>query len=289
VVAATRGLEVRAVGEDAFDEIFPLLALFGNAKMSPEDWREMLFAHRWADGYERGYALYDEGVPVGFLGTIYSRRRVNGRSELFCNPSSWMVREPYRTTSIMLLKPMLARRDCTIVNLTPTGRSYEIFQKLGFRELESEQLILLPPVTSIPRSAGGWFWANEKISLLSLSPEERDIYRRHPAGVVHLLLQCGAESCYIVAAKRTVKRAPFAEILYIGDREFFWNARALVHAAVLRTMGAIGLLVDKRFADGRRLRGALRRPARRLYRPSRPGLAPLAIDGLFCELVRLKI
>ncbi len=290
MVAAPPAIEVRAVGAEAFDDVYPLLLDFKNRKMSRDDWHRMLFSYRWWPGRERGFALYAGGSAVGFMGTIFSKRRILGRDEVFCNTSCWIVRDEHRSASILLLKPVLALRDCTIVNLTPTARSYEIFSKLGFKPLESEQLFL-PPLAS-PRSLlGGSFTSDPARVAAALDPLERELHddlatspRAH-----RILLRHANRTCYVVATLKRVKRVPLAEIHYAGDRDFFWEHRALAQLAALRTMGAAGLAIDRRFAPATLPAGTLRRPAKRLYRPAHPDTPPTAIDGLFSEMIALKI
>jgi hypothetical protein len=285
-------LEVRAVGSDDFEAIYPLLLEFKNRRMSRDDWREMVFTYRWSPDPLRGFALYAHGIPVGFMGTIFSDRPLLGRTERLCNASCWIVRPEYRTASILLLKPLLGLRDCTIVNLTPTQRSFDIFAKLGFIELESEQL-LLPPVTSpaqFGRALGGSFTLAPDDLRRELGPAERNIYDELSPSprTRHILLRGKGRRCYIVATLQRHKRVRFAELQYVGDLEFFWERRPLAHAAVLRAMGAVGIAIDRRFAEGRRVPLAIRRPARRSYRPARPEITPLMIDGLYSELMTLQ-
>jgi hypothetical protein len=283
-----RTLEVRAVGADAFEHIYPLLREFKNAKMSKNDWRKMLFAYSWEGRPERGFALYADEELVGFLGTIFSKRKIDGREQLVCNTSSWFVREPYRTASMHLLKPVLALRDCTIVNLTPTPRSYDIFEKMGFKPLEVERL-LLPPVDFGFR--GGSFASAPASIAPYLDNDEGTICREVSAvdNVHHVLLRRGTSQCYLVATRLRVKRVPLAELHYIGSPEFFWHNRALAHWALFRTMGVAGIAVDRRFAGGRDIRVAIHRGAKRLYRPQFPDTPPNAVDNLYSELMTLKV
>lgn len=285
-------ITVRAVGAEAFEDIHPLLLEFHNRRMGKEDWRRMVFEYPWWDGPVRGHALYANEKAVGFMGAIFARRTVLGRPELFCGTSCWVVRPEHRNASLLLLRPMLALRDHTLVNLTPSPAAYQIFAGLGFKPLESEQLLLPPiprPAEAVRGLRGGLCDRPEAIRD-QLEGEERTILddlSRCPV-TRHVLLRQGGRRCYLVATPRHVKGVRFAELQYIGDRDFFWENRILAHAAFLRSMGALGLAVDGRFAEGRRIRAALRRPARRLYRPSRPDIAPLAVDGLYSELMALR-
>ncbi len=287
--AGRQVLEVRAVGADAFEQIYPLLKEFKNPKMTERDWRDMLFDYAWEGRAERGFALYAGDEIVGFLGTIFSSRRIDGRDVLLCNTSSWIVREPYRTASILLLKPVLALRDCTIVNLTPTKRSHDIFEKLGFKQLESERL-LLPPVI-LPWARGASFITSPNEIAPLLDADERIICRDFSSvdGVRHLLLRRSGRQCYIVATRLQVRHVPFAELHYIGDHNFFWSNRALAHWALLRTMRVAGIALDRRFAGERNIRFAIRRSTRRLYRPQFHDIVPSAIDNLYSELMTVKI
>jgi hypothetical protein len=282
-------LEVRAVDADAFQQIYPLLLEFKNAKMSEHDWRKMLFAYSWEGRPERGFALYADGELVGFLGTIFSKRRIAGREQLVCNTSSWFVREAYRTASMLLLKPVLALRDCTIVNLTPTPRSYDIFKALGFKPLESERL-LLPALASSGLPCGSFISAPNEIEI-SLDADESKICRElsEVDGVYHVLLRRANRQCYLVATRLRVKNVPLAELHYIGDREFFWQNRALANWALFRTMRVAGIAVDSRFAGDRRFTFAIHRSAKRLYRQQFPDTPPDAVDNLYSELMTVKI
>jgi hypothetical protein len=98
----------------------------------------------------------------------------------------------------------------------------------------------------------------------------------------------GARRCYFAAATLRQKRIPFAELLYIEDREFFWGNRMLVTVAAMRLLKACGLAVDSRFADRRPVPGVIRRPAARLYRPSTPGIAPVMVNALISELMTVR-
>jgi hypothetical protein len=294
VSAASRAaaVDVRPVGPDAFDDVYPLLCDFGNARMSKKDWRRMLFGYAWCSEPYRGFALVADGAVVGFMGTIFASRPIAGRLEHFCNTSAWIVREPYRHASTLLLKPLLALRDHTILQLTPSAASYQIFSKLGFKELESEQL-LLPP---LPGSLGdlaaltGSFALVRESLLDELSDDERRLYRDLGRDTLtqHVLLRRGGRRCYLIATPSHRKGLIFADVHYIGDREFFWANRLLAQSAFLRAMGATAMAVDARFALGHATGPASRREAKRLFRPSRPEITAQMLDGLYSEWMSLR-
>ena len=290
MVVADRTLEVRPVGVEDFDVIAPLLDLFENKKMSRGDWRTMLFDYPWWNGEVRGYALYAAETPVGFIGTVFSRRSVNGRDEVFCNLSSWIVRDAYRSASILLVKAVLAIRDCTLVNLTPTERSYDIFAKLGFRPLESEQLLLAPLASPM-----GFLGASYRLDLDEITRRVDAESKRLVEGIrvcpqiKPILIESRGRSCLMFVRAKSVRGVRIAEILSLSNPDVFWEHRALAHLAAARAIGCIGLQLDARYAGDRRPRGAFRRVLRRSFCASRHDVSAMHVDGLYTELMYLSI
>ena len=81
--------EVRAVGAEAFEDVYPLLRQFPTTQMSKDDWYRMLFAMPWSDSPQRGYALYAEGKSVGFIATIF--RTFHARDQCLILCSRWIA------------------------------------------------------------------------------------------------------------------------------------------------------------------------------------------------------
>ena len=284
--------EVRAVGEEAFEEVYPLLRGFPTKRMSKEDWRQMLFAYRWSDNPKRGFALYVDGKAVGFMGTIWSTRELAGRLEQVCSLSSWIVLPEHRDASIKLLTPVLKMKGFTVLNPTPSPVAYDIFKKLGFIPLESERFIL-PPIAGpaeTARAAFGSFSLSRCDLERDLEGKDRKAYADLSSCAVakHLLLRRGSRQCYVVATPVHRRGIPFAEVQYMSDPALFWDMRILAHAALVRSTRAAGLFVDSRFAGSRSTPLAVRWPAPRLYRPTRKEIAPHMIDGLYSELMGLR-
>jgi len=284
--------EVRAVGAEAFDEIYPLLRGFHTKRMTREDWRRMLFSASWSDNPHRGYALYADGKAVGFIATIFSKRTLGGRVEPMCSLSSWIMLPDYRSGVLQLLMPILKLRDHSVLNPTPSPVAYGIFSKLGFVPLESERLIL-PPLPGLRDTAGalsGSFTASKRELERELTGEERTLYEHHSwcTAARHVLLRRGERQCYLVATPMHKKRLPFAEIQYASDWDLFWELRLLAHAALFPSTRAVALFVDKRFVGRRKPLLSVAWPRLRLYRPAHKGIQPQMIDGLYSEMMNLK-
>lgn len=284
-------IELRRVGAESFDEIYPLLVSFDGGQRPKDEWRLMLFDYPWANGPCRGFGLYEGAKPVGFLGAIFSTRRIEGREERLCNFSSWIVKDEYRGSSVMMMRPLVAQLpEHTLVGQTPIPTTVAVFSRLGFQMLETEELLLppLPDPRQALRALGGSFSCSERAFQEELGEEERTFHRHLGySRARHVVLRRGDRRCYLVARLGRRKRMRVAELLYIGDRAFFWENLLLAQAAFAITMGTVSLSVDRRFADGFRIPYAVRRPKPRIYRPSRPDISPVAIDGLYSELMML--
>jgi hypothetical protein len=283
------------VGPEAFEEIYPLLLRLGNRAMSKADWRWLLFEYPWAASPPRGWALYADGKAVGFIGAVFSARPLLGRIEKFCNPSSWVVLEDYRYASALLLKPILALKDHTILSLTLSPAAYKVSFTQGLRPLESEQLMLPPiprPAEAVRALRGSFTLSPDEIRA-ELNGVERTIHEDMSSSPVarHVLLRRGGRQCYLIAKPSRKWGVPYADIQYLGDREFFWEHRILAQAALVRAFCLAGLTVavDRRFLVGRSPPLALRMNMMRLYRPAREDITPAMIDGLYSEHMALRI
>jgi hypothetical protein len=288
-------LEVRPVGKEAFEEIYPLLKRFPTQAMTRDEWRWALFDYPWSTSATRGFALYADGKAVGFLGTILSEREIAGRREKVCNPSSWIVLEEYRYAAMLLLRPLLQMlKDHVVVGLTPSPAAYALLAGIGLEPLDTRQYVLLPapgPI-QLARTLSGSVCLDPAVLRAELPEAERRFYDDHAASPVarHVLLRRGQRRCYLVATLGRKRGVPYADVQHVSDRAFFWEHRLLVHAALTRAMGLPGLAVaiDSRFLVGRAPWVALRWKARRLYHPTRPEITPELVDGLYTEQMGIR-
>jgi hypothetical protein len=278
-----------------FEDIQRLFVGFDNPRMHKDDWRRMLFHYPWpAERDARGYVLFDGAEAVGFIGTIFSTRELNGKQEPICNLSSWIVAESHRARWMELLSPVVRLGSHTVIGSTPSPVVHRLFMKLGYRVLE-DRVLLLPPLATPSEIAGlrGASMTTDPDEIhAALSGEERRCFDDHrAAGGAHILLRRGGRACWVMATVMHLKHLRFALVQHIGDRQLFWDCLPLAKWGFLKALGAPALAVDARFTEGRRVPFVVtwRLSQPRIYRPRHEGIAPALVDGLYSELMGLRM
>ena len=80
------------------------------------------------------YILKKDKKIVGFVGTIFSKKKYNKKNHLTCNIHSWLVDKSHRIASSLLFKEVDKER-CLVTILTALPRLRKTFIRLGFKEL----------------------------------------------------------------------------------------------------------------------------------------------------------
>ena len=87
-----------------------------------------------------GYILQNRNKTVGFLGTLFSKRKIGNKTFLFCNIHSWLVDTKHRIASLILFKKILKKSVITVLTARPGLNS--AFLKMGFKSLQMKYRIL---------------------------------------------------------------------------------------------------------------------------------------------------
>lgn len=111
-----------------------------------------------------GYLLENQGVPVGCLLLIYSRKILDGEMTTCCNVSSWYVDSAFRNYAAMFASMTQKRKDVTYFNVTPAQSTWPILEAQGFKRYCSGLHFSMP---ALSRRERGWV---EKIT-----PDTRSI------------------------------------------------------------------------------------------------------------------
>lgn len=273
--------------------VLPLFSAFNNPAISAEQWRS-LFHYPWeTDTEQRGFVLRDENRVVGFIGTIWSVRKIAGKAERFCNLSSWITLPEYRNHSLLLFKAVMELRDCTITCHTPAGPLYPLYRRFGFSDLEKNLRIIRP----LPAWQGASTWlGDEAISDPDeieplLPPPEREILNGHRLpGCGHLLLRGRAgEQCYLVYTRTMGKRFPFAHVHYLGNPQVFARNLDRVRLHLMLTLRTPLIMIDARLVADVALPNS-REVSLSVPHVFRSGsLSAAQIDNLYSELILLNL
>lgn len=280
--------EVRRLEADAFDEICPVLLQPMNPRIPREVW-ERTFRPPWpAPEPTVGYGLYQPGSGwVGFVGTVRATVVVGGKTAQLCNLTSWTVRPEFRSQAMALVMPELRRSDLTITNLTPIPEVQAIFQRLGFRELESSRTSLT--ANPLARGPGRVVEDPDEVASL-LSEDERRIMEDHRGVANHLAVEDPEGGvCHLMWTPVHRHRLPAARIHHLGDPGVFARCVRAVQRHLLLRHGRAFVDLDTRLAGGRSLPGAGRHPLQvpRMFRS--PDLEPAEVSGAYSELVLLNV
>ncbi|MGE5313291.1 MAG: hypothetical protein ACM3Q4_01195 [Acidobacteriota bacterium] len=278
-----------------FDDIHALLRQFNNPRLGAAEWRG-LFTYPWRNPCDPpGYVLLDGARVVGFLGTVFSERRIGERTERFCNVTSWIVLPGYRGESIRMVLPLLRLPECTITNFSPSATVTRIFEQLGFAYLDTHAFIFYPGLRSfrlLRERPYELITDRARIETL-VSEADRTLFRHHrDFRCGHLLLYSRKTQsyCYLIYTTIIRNRLRFNHVQHVGDPELFLAHRENIGARLFFETGTPFLKVDCRLLGSpRSIAGSIRFRVTcpRMYKSTR--LAPSEIDNLYSELLILNL
>ena len=285
-VLATLTVE-KATGSD-FERVHPLLREFDVPRLTREDWRR-LFTSNWKSPEDFcGYLLLSDGRVEGFLGLLFSTRTINGKTEKFCNMTSWIVRDQYRSQSLRLLLEALKLKDYTFTNFTPSPTVSRILRQLGFTELKTNERILFPALNgSAGRSKYQCCLGLETIRG-ELSKADRAIFDDHRnLPCRHLLVSSDDDYCYLVFKNRMHRRLPFARAQYVSNGRLFKEAAGSVRNQICWKLKVAGLIVGDRYLNSASLSYSRSYPEQCPTFFKSSTVAERDIDTLYSEMILL--
>jgi hypothetical protein len=286
-------VSVEKVRAEQISEVVSLLdnTRFGN--LSAPAWQN-LFSYHWQGRDEPyGYVLLDGSKVVGFHGAIFSRRVIDERVEKFCHLAAWYVESNYRDNSLLLLRPFMRLSGYTLLDLTPRREVALLLKRLGFKELDTQLRILLPPSIALRSVALNreqcLVTHDEKIVEHVLTGRDREIIDDHkPYGCFHVFAVIGNRCCHVVYTTPCVWKMKHCYIHYLSDPDMFLKCYEVILAQILSHTRSLVGIVDSRLVLGMKLPASFNYPVRatKLYKSS--GLKPEQIDNLYSELILLN-
>jgi hypothetical protein len=280
---------LKKASADDFDLVYELLLDFKNHKLKRGGWQQLFKPHWDFDEGYYGYILMEDDQPIGFLSTIFSKRKINNREYRFCNLSSWVVKEGFRNRSFHLIKPLTQLKDYTITLFTPSKIAQNIFSKLGYQNLESNLRILLPfPESIVSFVNKNKITLDKNIIKRLLRGDDLKIFNDHAGfNCFHALIFSDAGTCYVIIRKVFKNNLPFAYIHYISNLGIFNRAVDKFKLRVMMELKVIGVIVEERFLENRNLKLTVKRPFVTMYKS--PDLQPRDIDSLYSEFFLMNL
>lgn len=272
---------IRPATAEDFTGVYPLLRQLNDTRITEAVWRR-LFEPLWRGAdYGPGYVLVDERTVVGFIGTLYSERQVNGTPRRLCNLTSWVVLPEYRSQSVMMLLPIMRDKSVTLTSLTSSEEAYAIYRKLGFKDLESQARVIyrLPGA----RSRRYQFLVGRDCAA-ALDEAQHAYYRDHEQfDIVHCLVSLGEARCYLMLECKRGR----AHVHHISDVPWFREHVGRFRHGLLAQLELKTLQVDERVLGGCRITASRAKvfDQPKQYRGRALGVDD--IDALYSELVVL--
>jgi len=260
-----------------------------NKRIAPDSWARAVSVPWQVEAPNAGFMLVADGSVVGAYLAFYSSRILAGRTERFCNLGAWCVDPRYRLHSLRLLHALLAQPGYHFTDLSPSGNTVPVNVRMKFASLDTTTALTL----NIPWPALGKkvvVTDNPDVIGRALSGSALQIYRDHvgTAAARHLLIQRGADTCYVIFRKDRRKRMRlFASILYVSNPPLLHRLQRRVGWHLLRHHGALATLSELRIVKERpSWSWLLRRPRTKMFRSEH--LQARQVDDLYSELVCLN-
>ena len=283
-------ISVEKVYANQFEQVYPLLELFNNQQLTKKDW-EKIFITKWTQSPDHcGYALVDGDRVVGFIGTLFSKRIINGKQAKLCNITSWIVDPSFRNKSLLLLRPILQLRDYTITNLTPTIDTVSLFEKCYFEKLETSFKSFIPSFPLLRRKSKYSLVTETELIRSYLNENELNIHKDHKEPICkHLIVKSLSSYCYIVFNILKRKRLPCTQFYYISNPELFLGATSWIQHYLFKKYKSMLTFFDSRLLKGIKTNSGIKcyLNAPRLFRS--PNLSSVEIDNLYTELLLLRL
>ena len=290
-----------------FDDIYKLLKRLNDTSFSKRDWQKITTVDFNTRLKHYGYVLEDNAQILGFIGTIFSSRKHQGKTLNYCNIHSWIVDPKAKTAGMILLLKVLKLKNHVITNFTASEGPYKIFKSLKFNQVNYKNYKLLPFQSFKSKSKICLNKINDKNAQLLLDIDELILYKNHKQfeNVQFLHLKMQDKSAFVITKRKCYtpgllnkvtlfkkllsNKLALAEIHYISNSDLFLLGFSNTRTAlkICRYLGTAGVIIANRYLPKSiRLR-------KKLYPSKRPYVYRHAedddiVDTLYSELFVLN-
>ncbi len=176
--------------------------------------------------YPIGYALRIDNKVVGFVGTLFSKRKFNKKNYLYCNIHTWVVDASHRLSSHLLFSKLI-KKKCIVTVLTPLKKLCSSFQKIGFN-IKTMKYRVIPLFSFLYYLNKNSLQIEKKSSLIKkkLNKDDWKIYQDHSDSSFIKFIIFDKNSKYnfsLIIAKKIKKKKIFnvLNIMYASNKYFF--------------------------------------------------------------------
>ncbi len=169
-----------------------------------------------------GYALYENKKKiVGFLGTIFSERKIGDEIINQCYLHSWIVDSNYRTQAFRLIIPILEKK-IFISTYSPIKSLEGLYKKLEFEEKNyHSKLVFSFPLKSLSHQKTS-LSENKHFFYDVLSSDLKQIYEDHMSlknNILFMYFNNNLKDHILIIVKKKYKKffLPVLEIIYCSN------------------------------------------------------------------------
>lgn len=284
-------VSVQKVDSSIFSKVYPLLQEL-DPTLEESLWQR-LFSYQWdqAEPY-CGYGLFDGEELVGFLGLIFSQRIIHGKTERFCNLTTWVVQKPYRGHSLLLMLAVMRLKNHTLTDFSSYKEVIQLSKRLGFQTLDLRVKLLLTlqsPLNFAKRKVQ-FFQEPDQIET-RLKGDDFKLFTDHQVypNCRHLLVCHENQSCYLIFTVVENSLLSYCYIHFISDVNFFAEYSFKIRAQIAQLSRTPLILVDARLVSHVQIPFTYELPMNftKLYKSDT--LNPEQIDNLYSELILLNL
>ncbi|NIH97882.1 hypothetical protein [Mycolicibacterium fluoranthenivorans] len=270
----------------------PEVAQFLHDQLDPrvpvECWSAQIIPTWAVDQPNHGFLLRCGAEVVGAHLAFYSDRRIDGRTERFCNLAAWCVAQPYRSHGVRLLRALLRQQGYHFTDLSPSIDVQALNTRLGFVALDTST-VMVPNVPWPVRSDGVRVLSHFQDIKKSLRAEDLSVYLDHAgaAAVEHAVIVRGAQTCHVMFRRVRRKNLPlFAALVHVGNQRLFRETGRHLFGHLLLHHGLPATLIESHVVDARFTGSVQVSPRAKMYRSDT--LRADQIDYLYSELTSMR-
>lgn len=185
-----------------------------------------------------GYILQKNDLEiVGFLGTIFSKRKINNLLIDHCYLHSWIVDTKYRTQSFRLITPVLKKKVFTST-YSPIKTLEGLYKKLEFLEkpFNTKFIFTLP----LKISSKDKLNITEDVDIFKdiLNEKDKYVFKNHlplENKIIFIYLNNNIEDYIFIILKKKFKKMilPIIEINFVSDKEKFKKNETNINFALI--------------------------------------------------------